>query len=226
MMELLLIAAVLAVIGASQFVDLRRQREVRLLMDGVLTHRGQATVDEIALLVRENKHYLGRHIDEADAMRRAGCRAEAIASLYRGTAVIAELAPDFLTALRSLRRLSRCVSAIVVVPPVSVRAFQTARLRGLAGGAVALHYLLLTGRQRVALRLHLVAAAFGLSLGWLRSAAAGWARDDRAAQWRRIEDLVADLGTTGDEALVAARQVAEALDAVEFGPALAHRLRS
>jgi hypothetical protein len=223
---LLLIAVIMVLVTLTQVMDLRRQAEVRALMNGVLTHRGQATLDEVALLVRENKHYLGRHVAAAHRLREAGQVDAASTRLRQGSAAIQQLAPDFLAALRTLRRLARCVSAIVVVPPIRARAFQTPSLRGLAGLGAVLHYLLLTGRQRVLLRLRTAGGAFRLALHWLHTTVTRITRHDRDRHWRRLRALVADIDTTGDEALIATRQIAEALDAVEFGPILAPRPRS
>jgi hypothetical protein len=225
MTGILLILLVLIAVLLTQIVDLRRQAQVRAIMDGVLTHRGQATLDEIALIVRENKHYLGRHVAAARRLRRQGRQDEAVEHLRLGASAIQDLAPGFLDALHKLRGLARCVSAIVVVEPVRASAFRTTSLKGLAGVGSVLHYLLLTGRQRVVLRLRVVAGAFGLAVRWVRAATARIARRDSDRQWRRVDSLVADIGTTGDEALVATRQIAEALDSVEFGPALAGRAR-
>jgi hypothetical protein len=223
MTSVALIAIIVMLVLFSQVIDLRRQAEIRALMNGVLTHRGQATVDEIALAVREHKHYLRRHVADAHALRRAGHDAEAIASLQFGCDAVEDLAPHFLASLRKLRRLARCVSAIVDIEPVSARAFRSMQLQGLAGMGALLHYALLTGSQRVRLRVRVVAAAFRLALRALRTSVDQLVRRNRERYWRRVDNLVADLGTSGDEALVATRQIAEALDAVEFGTALAHR---
>ena len=225
MTPLLLVAVVIAFVTLSQIVDLRRQTQVRLLMNGVLTHRGQATLDAVALLVRENQHYLGRHVAAAHRLREAGRLDAAADQLRQGSAVIRQLAPEFLDALRTLRRLARCTSAIVVVAPIRAGAFRTPSLKGLAGLGSLLHYLLLTGRQRIVLRLATAAGAFRLAVHWLHTTVARRARLDHDRRWRRVRALVADIDTSGDEALVATRQIAEALDAVEFGAALAPRAR-
>jgi len=75
----------------------------------------------------------------------------------------------------------------------------------------------LTGQQRVLLRVSLVASVFRLALRWLRTATGRIARRDTEREWRRVDALVADVGTSGDEALVAARQIVQALDALDFG---------
>lgn len=224
-MMLALILIVLAVVVATQVVDLRRQGEVHALMDGILTHRGQATVDQIALIVRENKHYLGRHVTAAQRLREEGRVAEAADRLRLGTADIQALAPGFLQALRTLRLLAGCVSAIVPIDPVSPAAFRTRSLQGLAAVGSILHYLFLTGRQRVLLRMRVVAGSFRLALRGLQATAARIAHRDSDRQWRRADAFVEDIGTTGDEALLTTRQIAEALDAVEFGPILTQRTR-
>lgn len=223
---LLLIAAIVTLVALSQIFDLRRQEQVRSVMDGVITRRGQNTLDEMTLLVRESRHYLERYHGWAHEHRRAGDYEEAARRLRLGCQAIEELAPDFSTALRKLGQLARCVSAIVVVEPVRAYAFRTWRLRGLAGVGAVLHYLLLTGRQRVLLRLGVVASAFRLALRWLRSSTSRIERRDSAGEWRRVDALVADLGASGDEALVAARQIVQALDAVDFSTPVARGARS
>jgi hypothetical protein len=222
---LALIVMIVAVVVATQVVDLRRQREVQALMEGVLTHRGQATVDAIALHVRENKHYLGFHVAAAHQLRADGRLVEAADRLSVGVADIQALAPGFLRALHTLRLLARCVSAIVALEPVSPARFRTSSLRTWARAGSILHYLLLTGRQRILLRMHVIVGSFRFAVRGLQAAAARIARRDSERQWQRADSFVEDLGTAGDEALLTTRQIAEALDAVEFGPILTHRAR-
>ncbi len=219
---MLLLAGVVVVLAALVYAaDLQRQRLVQQTMDGVITRRGQNTVDEIALLANEQRYVLTRYRDKARALTDAGQFAEGAARMAVGCRAVEEMAPDFLSALRALRRLARAVGVIVAVDPVDARAFQAWELRGLTGVGAFLHYLLLTGRRRMLLRLHIVFTAFRLALRWLRGSVDHAARCPR--EWRRIDALVADLGTAGDEAVVAARHIVQALDAVELDPEFARR---
>lgn len=214
----------LAVLLVSQIIDVRRQAQVRAMMDGVLTRRGQGTLDEITLLARENRHVLAAYHDNACTFRRDRRFDEAAVRMTMGYHAIAGLAPDFLTALRSLRRLGRSVSVMVSVDPVQAGVFATYRLRGLAAAAQVVHYLLLTGRRRVLLRLGLVTEAFKLGVRWLGHAVRrAERRPAQTAAWRQIDALVSDLGVAGDEAIVTARQIVQALDAAELGSPVVRR---
>lgn len=219
---MLLLAGVVLILAALVYAtDLQRQRIVQQTMDGVITRRGQNTVDEITLLVGEQRYVLARYRDKARHLTDAGRFAEGAARMAVGCRAVEEMAPDFLSALRALRRLSRAVGVIVAVDPIGGHAFQAWELRGLAGFGVFLHYLLLTGRRRMLLRLHIVFTAFRLALRWLHGSVDRAARSPQ--EWGRIDALVADLGTAGDEAVVAARHIVQALDAVELDPEFARR---
>lgn len=219
MSALLLMLAIVALVAISQRSDQRHQLAVRDAMSGLLTGRGRATVDELALMVRENKQYLGHFHRMAGEAWKAADYETALQRLRLGCDAIETLAPDFLTALRALRRLTRTVSFIVDVEPARPSAYRVWRLRGLAAVGVMLHHLLVTGRQRVAMRLQFVILTFRLAVRWLRSATTRLTPHPSrraATEWRRIDGLVADLGVSGDEAVVVARHVVEALDAVSL----------
>lgn len=219
----LLAAVLLTVIGVVSLFDRRRQADLQRAMDGLLTRRGQATIDSVATLVDDHKYLLARYHDTANGLRRRGRYDEAAARLALGCAAIEDVAPDFLSALRALRRLTRAVSAIVSVEPIAAGAFRAPELRGLAGLGHLLHHLLLTGRQQARLRLHLVGSLFRLALRFLRGATSRVTRRPaHEPAWARVDALVADLGTAGDEAVVAARQIVQALDAVELGVPVRH----
>ncbi len=219
MTALLVVAAVmLVVIGAIHATDTRRQDTVRRTMDGLLTGRGRATLDELALTIRENRNFMGACFSVARRDRDAGRYQEAVRRLGAGCDIIEELAPDFLEALAALRRLARAVIVIASPPPLPPRSFRTRRLVGLATAAVVVHQFLLTGRQKVLLRLRVITATFRLAVRWLRPATRRAAvRPEHLAAWQQVDALEADLATAGDEALVTARQIVQALDAVSLG---------
>lgn len=219
MTALLIVAAVmLMAIGTIHATDMRRQETVRRTMDGLLTGRGRVTLDELALTIRENRNFMGACFSVARRDRDAGRYQQALRRLNAGCDVIEELAPDFLGALAALRRLARAVIVIASPPPLQPRAFHTRRLAGLATLALLVHQFLLTGRQKVLLRLRVITAVFRLALRWLRPATRRVAaRPEHMAAWQRVDALEADLATASDEALTTARHIVQALDAVSLG---------
>lgn len=223
-LALALCVALLAVLAVTQAIDLRRQAQVRHMMDGVLTRQGQGTLDEITLLVREQKHVLEAYHDRARGLRGESAFAEAAARMVLGYRAIAGLAPDFLAAMGTLRRLGRSVSVMVAIDPVHASVFRTYRLRGLAAATAVGHHALVTGRQRILLRLRFATGAFKLALRWLGDAVSRTERRPTDVNaWRHVDALVSDLGAAGDEAVVAARQIVQALDAAELGSHVVRR---
>lgn len=225
-MSVAVVVALIAVTFAALLhaTDLARQDAVQRTMDGVLTRRGRDTLDEISLQVREHRHVLGAYHGRARRLRDEGRYSEAAQRLTVGCGAMEELAPDFLTSLSSLRHLARSVSVIVALGPVDAGTLATPRLRGLARTGALLHDLLVTGKQRVLLRLRVAGTAFRLALRWLRGASRRLGRrPSDVVEWRQVDRLVSDVGTVGDEALVTVRQIVQALDAVELGAAAVHR---
>jgi hypothetical protein len=197
---------------------LQRQQSVRRQMDGIVTRRGRDTLDELELIVRENRHALEGSWARARRAREHGHHADAARRLQLGCEAIEALSPDFLSGLRALRQLARTVSVIVAAEPVSASTFHTRPLRNLAALGGVIHEFLLTGRQKILLRLRLCASAFRVALRHLR-ASSGRVNASPAdeGRWRHAGALVADLGRAGDEAVIAARSIVQALDAVELG---------
>jgi hypothetical protein len=216
----LLVVTVAALLHAA---DLARQDDVQRAMDGVLTRRGRDTLDELSLQVREHRHVLGAYHARACVLRDEGRHREALERMTVGCRAIEELTPEFLSALHALRHLARSVSVIVAVDPIEPRRYATPSLGLLAGVGQRLHDLLVTGKQRVLLRLRVAGATFRLALHWLRRVTVELApRPADVAGWGHLDGLVADLGTAGDEALIAAHQIIQALDAVELGCPAVH----
>jgi hypothetical protein len=197
--------------------DERKQHALEQMMQGLVSEKGQATLDEIALLVDHNRHVLGRYHARSRDLRAAGSYEEAARWTKDGCEAIEEGAPDFLTVLETLRRLARSVSVIVALPPLRPYAFRAWELRGLVGLGRLVHHVLMTGQERIRLRLRILAYAFGMALRWLRrSTDRVVARPEAAAEWKRVDDLVGDLDTTGEETLLTTERIVQALDAVEL----------
>jgi hypothetical protein len=197
--------------------DRRHQQDLERNMVGILTSTGRATLDEIGMLVAENKHVLVRYHERSRGVREAGSLPEVVEWIRYGCEAIERLAPDFVTALNRLRRLARGVSVIVDLPPLGPYTFRAWELRGLAGIGGVLHRLLVTGQERMRLRLAILAHAFGMSLRWLRrSTDRVTAEPERGAEWQRIDALVHDVIAAGDETELAAQRIVQALDAAKL----------
>ncbi len=205
--------------------DLARQDAVQRAMDGVLTRRGRDTLDELSLLVREHRDVLSAYHGRVRRLRDEGRHREAVERMTVGCRALEELTPAYLSALQSLRLLARSVSVIVSLGPISPGSFATPALAGLTRAAALLHDLLLTGKQRMLLRLRVAGATFRLALRWLRRSTEWLApRPTHVAGWVCVDNLVADLGSAGDAALVTAHQIVQALDAVDLGHPAVHRV--
>lgn len=217
----------LAVVGFAALLhatDLARQDAVQRAMDGVLTRRGRDTLDELSLLVREHRHVLGAYHGRVRRLRDEGRHREAVERMTVGCRALEELTPAYLSALHSLRLLARSVSVIVALAPIAPRSFATPGLRGVAHVAAFVHDLLLTGKQRMLLRLRVAAGTFRLALHWLKRACERLApRPTHVAGWVRVDELVTDLDSAGDAALVTAHQIVQALDALDLGYPAVHR---
>jgi hypothetical protein len=217
---LLVLAAAALLVGVSALArraDARRQRELGQEMDGLVTERGRATLDEIALFIDQNKHVLGRYHTRSREFREAGAYEDAVKWMGWGCEAIEKLAPDLVSALTTMRKLARTVSVIVSLPPLRPYAFRAWQTRGLIGLGAVLHHLLITGQERIRLRLRLLIRVFGMTLRWLRrSTDRVTARPQDAAEWQRIDDLVSDVATANDEAQLTVQRVVQALDAGEF----------
>lgn len=193
-----------------KYSDQQDQRRAQHTIDRLMSPRAQALFDEITMIVSEDQYVVGRWHERALEQRRAGDLDAARRILAEGCTQIEDLAPDFLSALHELRRLARTVAVMVALPPVRPMRFRSTRLRGLAAVGTAVHHTLATGRQQTLLRLAVVRAAFRMALRFLRRAVGqGPRRDD---DWTQVGSLVADLHTSGDEALATARRVLTALD--------------
>ncbi len=197
--------------------DRRRQEALDQSFDGVLTTRGRSTLDEISMIVSDNNFVIERYHARTREYRDAGSYAEAVVSLQHGCEAIEKLAPDLYGALRTLNGLARSLSVIVALPPLRPYAFRAWELRGVVGLSGVLHNLLISGRERIMLRMRVLIYAMRLSVRWFRRSTDRLVVNPSAqAEWRRIDDLVADLATAGVESEKTAVQIVRALDAVEI----------
>lgn len=209
-----LVFMVIVLAAIVKLADQGRQREAEILADRMRSPRAQALLDEITLVVTENKHVVGHHHARAVEARGQQREEDARRWMRNGCDAIEGLAPDFLSALRDVRRLARAVSLIVALPPVSVVSYRAWELRGTAGLGHVAHHLLITGRQQTLLRLAVIRSAFRLALISLR-AAVGLLPRRPDASWSRIDALVKDLDACGDQGVETARRVLSALDSDE-----------
>lgn len=202
---------------AARQADQAKQNNVESMMDRVLSGRAQKALDEIARIMQKNSAVLGHHRLRSQAFRTAGRYQQAAEYMASGCKAIEALAPDYHSAIRTLQNLARSASVIVNPTPLRPHLFRSWELRGVMGLGVVAHHLLVTGQERVRLRLRLLSFAFGMSVRWLQRAAGRvQARPSNEEAWTLLEDCAADIETTGDETVLTATRIIQALAASAF----------
>lgn len=185
------VAAALGLLGLmlawARSAERQLEERIEADMDAALCGEPRALLAALMLPVRG--HRLGL---ELCALARA--RAD-VGRLGRGVRVVEASAPGVLESLRAVRDVARTVGAIVPIPAPRPSAWRAWPLRGLAVAAAAVHAGLVSGAERVPVRVWLLARALVLGVRWLGVAARG----ERPA-WARVERAAADLGVVGDQA--------------------------
>ncbi len=199
---------------AARFHDLRRQEWIeRAMQEAIEPGQRREAFESVELSARENRAVLGGYHRDALRLRDEGRAREAAAEMAEGCSAIEGMAAEFLHLLRRLRELARPLSAIVPLEPIGPRSFGTRELRRGAALGNVVHHLLLSGKERVLWHVRALGLAFRYGVLLLRRSTSRLPA--RADEWRRIEALVRDLDTIGDESVVAARRILLTLDALD-----------
>jgi hypothetical protein len=116
--------------------------------------------------------------------------------------------PDFTETIQVLRRLSRTVSALPPPAPLAQAAFRLLRTRGLAAFAGFVHFLGVTGKDRVRVRLWFLKRAFVTAARVFTGTAVladrhGWAEDWYAT----LDDALGDMRTLQADSVVSAKLI-------------------
>ena len=183
--------------------------------EAILNPEGAELYGHVSLQVH---HENVRAQESYSAARRAydqGRKAEAIRFLEIGGRVVGECSASLIYLLRNIWTLSRSAAAIAPVQPLRPVGFRTSELATLAGLHQLAHHLLITTRERLALRLAVLrcgvrAAAILLTRATRRTRE----HPESAPSWARIDLLRTDLGTLTDESLASLRVVLASLAAV------------
>lgn len=116
--------------------------------------------------------------------------------------------PRFLETLSVLRRLARTVKVFPPPRPLAVAAYQLARTRGLAALASLLHWLGLTGRDRVRVRLWFVKRAFVTAARIFTGTAVLAVDQGFGKRWYpTLDAAVTDMKLAQDETVVTAEHI-------------------
>jgi hypothetical protein len=169
--------------------------------------------------VEETIHAQGSMIESSYAtaeMRRSeGSMEEAVRLLRVGSRAVEACAPSFLHLLKSIGQLSRHAAALAPIAPLRVAGFRTAQLKTLAGLHQICHHLLVTARERLQLRLAVIACGLRAVMGrLLRTSHRTAVHPEREADWARVQALRADLVTLTAASLVTLQSVLASLSAV------------
>lgn len=206
--------ALLALFGAVLFMALVGQRDeatTRRHWEALLDGTGSA-YSEIEELVLHERRMAEDSFRVAEAAWAVESLNEATRFLRVGASIVASCADTLPALLRNMALLSRQASAIAPAEPLPVAAFRLRRLRTLAGMHGALNALLVTARQRLALRLRILRYAVPASTRWLlRAAQQTIEAPTDHDRWGRLSELRHDVGVLTDESLKSLRLVLRSL---------------
>jgi len=219
---LLAAASLAAMFVVVRLRDRHKQQQIEKVFARFVTPAAQATIEELEVDVGDHEHLLTTYWDDALRVRQDGDYDRAVLVLNEGIKLIQDAEPAHVAQLRDIALLARTIAFIVPLAPVRPFVFRSWRLRGLAGVAAALHVVLLTGSERIRLRLWMLLRAFQLTLRWLVRAGLDLQRhaprsasetESAQAAWARVKDLIQDLIKSDGEAVRTAKQIILALDA-------------
>lgn len=198
----------------ARLADERRQRVLERQVSDVLSPEARWTLDRLELVLGDHRMGVELGASALHARDRRILRAAVLA--------IEAHAPSVRAGFEALSSISRTVAVLVPPPPTPARAWRGWGPRGLAAAAAALGAMLVTGTERVRLRLWLLGRALQLGVRAVRRGVADVEARDR---WAQVEAAVHDLHLVGAEAGVTYARVVLALDAVgAFGKAYEARL--
>ena len=176
---------------------------------------GQRIYETVEETIQAQSSMIESSYATAELRRSEGSIEEAVRLLRVGSRAVEACAPSFLHLLKSIGQLSRHAAALAPVAPLRIEGFRTAQLKTLAGLHQVSHHFLVTARERLQLRLAVIAYGLKAVMGRLfRTSDRLAARPEREADWARVGALRADLVTLTAESLVTLQSVLASLSAV------------
>lgn len=187
----------------ARLADDRRTRALERQVSDLLSPEARWTLGRLQLVLSD--HQMG--VELGDQALRARDR-----RVLRAAVLAVEAhAPSVRAGLEALATISRTVAVLAGPRPTPVQAWRGWGPRGLAIAAAALGAVLVSGAERVRLRLWLLGAALQLGVRALQRAAGDV---EVRGCWAGVEAAVRDLRLVGDEAGATYARVVRALDAV------------
>lgn len=179
-----------------------------------LSPEGQQIYEGVQETIQAQSSMIESSYSTADMRRAEGSMEEAVRLLQVGSRAVEACAPSFLHLVKSIGQLSRHAAAIAPVAPLRIAEFRTGRLKTLAGLHQAAHQFLVTARERLHLRLAVIAYGLRAVVGRLLHVSRRTsARPESEADWVRVGALRADLVTLTGASLVTLQSVLESLSA-------------
>jgi hypothetical protein len=175
----------------------------------IRSRENQARLDALVVAVETDRQVVGGYIRGAKEHWQVS-RVEAVRRLDLACAHLEEFGPDFRKALKVMRNMARSVSITASPRALRVAAYKLWQTRGLAGVASLLHWVVVTGRERVLVRVWFLRRAFGVVArvlvrrAWLARSTVEWDGT--------IEDAVGDLMTVEQGAVQTYEVILAALD--------------
>jgi hypothetical protein len=202
------------------------EQEVARRWDIMMNPEGLRVYADVATQITWERRMAQTSYDDAAQANAGGDIGEALRFLDVGARVVGDCSATVLALLRNMATISRYAAAIAPVQPLRPASFHARELATLAGLHQLGHHLLVTTRERLHLRVGVLACGVKAAT-WL-ALRATWTLRSRmfdARHWRRVDEVRGDLGTLTDESLETLRVVLASLAAVPI-PAEAQAART
>ncbi len=175
----------------------------------IYSRENKARLEALVLAVDVDTTIVGGYVRGARE-RWQESREEAIRRLDLACAHIEEAAPYFLKTLRAMRNMARTVAIVAPPKPLSLAAYKLWQTRGLAGLTSLLHWIAVTGRDRIRVRVWFLGRAFRAVVRILTGAIS---RSRLLGLWdKAIDDAVDDMASVQTDAVTTYELILAALD--------------
>lgn len=190
--------------------DLRRRRTLGRFA-AILDPQHRQLLEQLALHVAVHHEIVRKSTDEAWRLWREDAQAARVRLGLACDQIERVALPDLLDVLRVLRSLARSVQVLPPPRPLAVAAWCLLRTRGLAALVALLHWIGLTGRERVGVRLWFVKCAFVTAARVYRGTAARAVEQGFERPWYpTLDAAVSDMQNAHDETRHTAEQILDA----------------
>jgi len=183
------------------FVARRSEEDTLRDWELVLTHKGHEHLEAVRSYTKTELALLDWTYERAREAEHLGRSQEALRLLDTGCRLIEAYCPGWTRSLAAMSVLSRMVSAMAIVRPLTPKAFSLRELAQLARLNQFVHQFLLTTSERFRLKLYILARAFGTLLRVVVRSTAHLKARAAEPNWETVESARRDVHTLSDESI-------------------------